>query len=48
MEEEDNDNEAERPNRFGKSFEGVGAQKTASVGGDVTRSKLQLEGRKPV
>ena len=41
---EEGEDEAERPDRFEKSFEGVGAQKTASISGDEDRSKAQLEG----
>ena len=33
-----------KPDRFEKSFEGVGAQKTASISGNEDRSKAQLEG----
>ncbi len=47
-EEGEEDDEAEWPDRFDESFEGVGAQKTASSSGDddVAWSKPQLEGRR--
>ena len=41
--EKEGDN-AVKPDRFEKSFEGVGAQKTASISGNEDRSKAQLEG----